>query len=149
MSLRIQPRSRSMAAVSGPTTSIRAGTANAAPPADAGDSWLTRLVKMVPAEAIGLYGTALPHVEKGRYGLQAAAVMALVVALVIRYAATNERGKRPQIVPLVYASISFGLWLSTLPEGQSPISVHEDFLYVPTLLTLAWVMVAPLLYKGT
>lgn len=124
------------------------------------DEWGSRLVKLMPSEALGLYGAAVAMIkqtqETGGFdrsiALIIAAVASALLILVIRYKATQDptTGQGPQYKAIGLALASFMIWLAALAatgEELSPLSGMVGVAYAP-LVAMIWVFFVPLLYKG-
>ena len=120
--------------------------ANLAPPAD---KWNERIVKLIPAEALGLYGTGsaiVPDTEK--YGMYFLTVACIAVTVLFRYKATQSAMGKPQIIAIAISVISFLLWLLAFSNSIGPFELKECQQYWGALLALTWGVFVPALYKG-
>lgn len=153
MSLRIHNASESFA----PTRNDHKNAALALMATDkSGDDWGTRLAKLIPAEALGLYGSVTALVPKISDQFPASSrtvtlwVLALVCILfsaVIRWKATAEGGK-PQIPAIAIAIISFLIWLLALGAPNSPIVLPDGYTFVGPVVALLWATIASYFYHG-
>ena len=125
-----------------------------------GDDWGTRIAKLIPAEALGLYGTAIGLVSSMKGSRDSTDPLALIVIalaccgliVIIRYRATRhpETGA-PQPVAIAVALISFAIWLWALgasERGISPIPSDPDRPWPAPLVALLWGTFVPYFYKG-
>lgn len=113
-----------------------------------GDDWSSRLVKLLPAEALSMYGAGQALVPAGK--TEALFVLALFCILFtgwLRFNATREENKQAQYGAIAIAIFSFVLWLLTLPAPAGPIDLGEHK-YIAALAALVWTTVLPSLYKG-
>jgi hypothetical protein len=111
--------------------------------------YLDRLMKMIPAEVVGLYliGTGLIP-DQQKLADVVWFLVCLVAVLVIRTYGTSDRVKRepPQPIPIGVAMVAFVIWVYTIggPFKAFGLSVP----YVGSLLVLAWSFFVPFIYKG-
>lgn len=107
------------------------------------------MAKLIPAEALGLYGAGMSLVAGDRNNLSkwilAAACLAFAGAL--RWVATKGSRGTTQWLAVGIAIVSFALWLAALPAGSSPISLGEHA-KIAGLLALICATVVPVFYKG-
>ena len=122
-------------------------------PAGEGDEWGTRIAKLIPAEALGLYGSAVALVPAT--AASRGAILWVIVAIcclltiIIRYRATRDATTRePQILAIGIAVVSFVIWLTALGAPVSPIMLPKDLAFVGPLAALLWGTMVPYLYTG-
>lgn len=124
----------------------------------AGDEWSTRIAKLIPAEALGLYGSAVALVPDTPYRTAALwVIVAVCVALtaIVRYRATRDplTGK-PQITAIGIALVSFLIWLAALGGTASgamtvsPIVLPAGLGFAGSLAALLWGTMVPYFYEG-
>lgn len=132
--------------------------------ADDYDSYLLRLSKLIPPEALGLYlvgsGTLVQsHAPRLAYDVLLAA--AVILAIVVRIKTTSLTSPRhsPQWGAIIVASISLLIYVYALPNGipdsadSSKIVLCWPFPpawkinYVGSLLVLVWTAFVPFLYN--
>ncbi len=119
-----------------------------------GDDYGSRIAKLIPAEALGLYGSAValvnsPNEAAERAALWVIVLVCCVLTVVIRYRATLDPAtKRPQWKAIIIALVSFLLWLTALGPRTSPIPVRDDFKFAGALAALLWGTMVPYFYKG-
>jgi hypothetical protein len=116
---------------------------------EVGDGYSTRIAKLIPAEALGLYGAGqaiipVEHVD-GRIVL---ALASGVLTAVIRYQATKDEAGNPQWKAIIVAIISFILWVLTLRPPVGIVDLEDNGFYV-TLAALIWGVFVPYIYKGS
>jgi hypothetical protein len=85
------------------------------PPMD--DGYMSRLVKLVPAEAIGPFPFLLESAKNvpmpdgsGRFPVYFVAWTLLLIVIVLRYKATSEPGRGPQWGGVLIAAVAFFIW---------------------------------------
>lgn len=123
-----------------------AGAALDVAPARPADDWSSRLAKLIPAEAMALYGAGIP-LAKGVAPLWILAIAALFVAGAVRFIATKSATGTPQWPAIGIALVSFTLWLFALPQGATPFD-KVSLSASAGLLALIWTSVVPIFYKG-
>lgn len=124
------------------------------------DEWSTRIAKLVPAEALGLYGSAVALVPETPYRMAALWVIVLVcggLAGIVRYRATRDplTGK-PQVAAIGIALVSFLIWLVALGGSEpapgslavSPIVLPAGLGFAGSLAALLWGTMVPYFYTG-
>lgn len=126
-----------------------------------GDEWSTRIAKLVPAEALGLYGSAVALVPATPHRIAALWVIVVVcagLAGIVRYRATRDplTGK-PQVAAIAIALISFLIWLVALGGTASadagslaisPILLPAGLGFAGSLAALLWGTMVPYFYLG-
>jgi hypothetical protein len=116
--------------------------------ASAGDSWTEKLAKLMPGEALGLYGAGSSMIPGSHDEvLWALAGGCLAFCAALRFVATRGADGRPQWAAILIASVSFVLWLVALGPPGSPIDLG-GYGYVGGLAALVWATVLPAFYKG-
>jgi len=124
------------------------GKTTAAPARTEGDDWSSRLVKLLPAEALSMYGAGQALVPSGK--TESLFVLALICILFtgwLRFNATRQENKPAQYGAIAISIFSFVLWLLTLPPPAGPVDLGEHK-YIAALAALVWTTVLPSLYKG-
>ncbi|MBO9575337.1 MAG: hypothetical protein J7494_06355 [Sphingobium sp.] len=149
MSLRVERRI--------PPTRPMNGEEGIEDPGQEGDDWSARIVKLIPAEALGLYGSAVGLIASFAEGEKQAAlwlvtaVCALIVVMV-RLRATQDKttGRGPQIKAIGIALISFVIWLAALAATGAQISPFTSIphIAIAPLAALLWGTVVPYFYQG-
>ena len=118
--------------------------------AQAFQSYLDRLLKMIPAEVVALYlvGSGVIPAGESPAWLLAWSLVCLLGVVVIRAYGTADRarGKGPQWAAVLIATISFVIWLYSLGGPFKPYGVYKPFL--GSLLILAWTFFVPIFYHG-
>lgn len=148
MTLRIEKHAKvSSGGVMPESTRARAAQAE-------GDDWGSRIAKLVPAEALGLYGSAAalvtaPPGSTRTISLSVIALIAAGFAIFIRYRSTYDPAtKAPQWSAIGISLVSFFLWLLALGTPTSPIGMPADLSFVAPVAALIWGTLLPHLYKG-
>lgn len=115
---------------------------------DGQDNWSSRLAKLIPAEALGLYGAGQAIVPADRSdGLWVLAACSLVLAAILRWRATRDATGKPQYGAVCIALVSFVLWIMALKPPSGPIDLGVNAFYA-SLGALTWGTVLPIVYKG-
>lgn len=127
-----------------------------AQPADNADGWATRLAKLMPAEALGLYGAASSLIPAVSLDVTASArnvvlwilaLVCLVFSAAIRLRATEQGGK-PQVTAVAIASISFVIWLTALGPPNSPVQLPNGYAFIGPLIAVVWATIISYFYRG-
>lgn len=127
------------------TLRIQNGSGSEAEP---GDTWATRLAKLIPGEALALYGagqTIVPDDQPD--GLWILAAGCLVLIGILRWKGTQLPHSRPQLTAVLIAMVSFGLWIAALQPPAGPIDLGDQA-WLAALGALLWATIIPLIYKG-
>jgi hypothetical protein len=117
------------------------------------DPYMSRLVKLVPAEAIGPFPFLMDTAERlqptaagARVGVYFVAWILLLVVIVVRWRATSEGGKGAQWGAVLIAAVAFFIWVHVMRGdfgfelllGGAPIIGADGVTRAPdTLGTLA------------
>lgn len=117
-------------------------------PADI-QSYLDRLLKMIPAEVIGLYLVGSGIIPTGqKIALVIWAVVCLIAVVVVRTYGTYDPTKKNPIdwVHVAISSVAFLIWVYTI---GGPFSAYNLTIpWVGSLLVLVWTFFVPIFYKG-
>lgn len=140
---------------------VPASKLESAAPSEPSDDWSTRIAKLIPAEALGLYGTAVSMVHETPYRMAALWIIAIFcVALIflIRSRATRDpRTGKPQYRAVWIAILSFVIWLVALGSATgtqagalavSPIPTLTGLEFAGPLAALLWGTIIPYIYTG-
>lgn len=102
-----------------PPGEIRRSPGGAPVPMD--DSYMSRLVKLVPAEAIGPFPFLMDYAYKvaptdgsPRYSVYFVAWILLLIVVVLRIRATTEPGAGPQWGAVLIAAVAFFIWVHVM-----------------------------------
>jgi hypothetical protein len=119
------------------------------------DGWATRLAKLIPAEALGLYGAAagvlplMPDNTTLRLVLLIIlACICLAVSIIIRYKSTSLATGSPQVWAIIISAGSFVIWLMALGVPNSPIPIPQNLAFIPTLIAVVWTTLIGFFYRG-
>ena len=126
--LRLYAADRSAAVVGQPTGPI--------------DPWLTRLVKLVPAEIVAVYLAGRPLAQENYAGLWP--VACLVLTIVVRAWGTGDR-RGPQWLSVVVSAVSFVLWVYA--TGGHFLTFDVD-VNLAALAVLFWTTLVPVFWRG-
>ncbi|OGP53538.1 MAG: hypothetical protein A2Y65_12000 [Deltaproteobacteria bacterium RBG_13_52_11] len=113
-------------------------------------SYMERLVKLIPAEVVGLYLVGqgiIPQNEKAAIVVWSIVCLGLVV--LVRSQATGDRANNisPQWIAVGVSTISFVIWVYNMP---GPFQVYQLAIpYMGSLAVLVWTFIVPYLYKGS
>ena len=111
--------------------------------------YLDRLLKMIPAEVIGLYlvgSGVIPHDQTA--GLAIWAVVCLIGLFAVRIYGTSDPAASlpPDWTHIIISAVAFVIWVYSL---GGPF--QDAGLYVPwigSLAILAWTFFVPIFYQG-
>ncbi len=140
------------------------------------DGYMSRLVKLVPAEAIGPFPFLLESakgVQMGgdaRWPIYFVAWVLLIVVIVLRIRATSEPGRGPQWAAVLISSVAFFIWAHVMggdfgfellfnQKGVGPDGISrstgavagssEQFkTFAANVALMAWTTLAPVVYRG-
>ncbi len=94
-------------------------SAGGSPPMD--DGYMSRLVKLVPAEAVGPfpflmdYARQVPMPEGGpRWSIYFVAWVLMIIVIVLRVRTTSEPGRGPQWGAVLIAAVAFFIWVHVM-----------------------------------
>lgn len=120
--------------------------------------YLDRLIRLIPAEVVGLYLAGRAAIEAAYPQIDAAAgegviwlawtLFCFASVFLVRAWATSDRsaGVGPQWGAVLIAAASFLVWVYSLGDGFSRWGLWSPLL--ASLMLLAWSFVVPFLYKG-
>lgn len=102
-----------------PPGEVRRGPGGAPMPMD--DGYMSRLVKLVPAEAVGPFPFLMDYASKltpadggPRLAVYFVAWVLLVMVIVLRMKATSEPGRGPQWGAVLVAGVAFFIWVHVM-----------------------------------
>lgn len=116
--------------------------ARAGPPVGAIDPWLTRLVKLVPAEVVAVYLAGRPLAQ----GVLETAwpFVALALVVIVRGWGTADR-RGPQWISVAVSAVSFVLWVLATGGRFGALGLDAN---VAGLAVLVWTTLVPVLWRG-
>ena len=106
------------------------------------DPWLTRLVKLVPAEIVAVYLAGRPLAQERYAGLWP--VACLVLTILVRAFGTSDR-RGPQWLTVVVSAVSFVLWVYATGGHFLTYSVDVN---LAALAVLFWTTLVPVFWRG-
>lgn len=125
------------------------------------DTYMSRMSKLVPGEALAAYPLFLntvPRVENSRpwQAVLMVTVVVLIVVVVLRWSATKSVEGKAQWPAVILSAVSFLIWVAVMgPDlGFTGLSVMSLAVLgvppeLPSALTLfAWTAIAPAIYTG-
>ena len=122
------------------------------------DTYMTRMTKLVPAEAITFYPVVLSPLPSPRPWQMVVLVAAvvLIVVVVLRWSATRGPDGKAQWPAVFLSAISFVIWVFVLGANTDFAQISDLTKYVPwlrtdmlsSLLLFAWTAIAPMIYTG-
>lgn len=111
--------------------------------------YLSRLLKMIPAEVLGVYTIGAGFIPKTEKMVEAIwALICLVLVVVVRLYGTADpaAGQGPQKVPVAVAAVAFVIWVYNLGGPFATYGLHVP--YIGSLAVLLWSFLIPIFYKG-
>ena len=119
------------------------------------DGWATRLAKLIPAEALGVYGAAvglLPGLE-GKDTIRLIILIVITLAclailIAVRVKSTAQNADGPQIVGIIISCVAFLIWTATLGPTSSPFPIPKDFGFIVSLVGMLYVALVGVFYRG-
>ncbi len=130
------------------TSALRIEKAPAAGP-DTFPGYLDRLVKLIPAEVVGLYLVGVGVIPAGQnVGMAAWAGICFLAVILVRALATRDpaRNLGPQWVAVMVSAVAFAVWSYTM--GGPFVAYHLYIGWIGALAVLLWTFVVPFFYKG-
>ena len=119
------------------------------------DGWATRLAKLIPAEALGVYGAALgllPGLEDNTTVrlvlLIIISVACLAILIAVRIKSTAQNADGPQPLGIAISCVAFLIWTATLGPTSSPFPIPKDFGFVVSLIGMLYVALVGVFYRG-
>jgi hypothetical protein len=113
------------------------------------DTYLSRLIKLIPSEVFALYmvGRGILPPSEGKLWLLWT-LIGLVAVIVVRSKATSNPEKRlgPQWKAVVISCVSYLIWLYSLGDVFAIYGL--SFPYVGSLFVLSWTFFVPYFYEG-
>jgi hypothetical protein len=106
------------------------------------DSWLTRLVKLVPAEIVAVYLAGRP-LAAARFE-HTWPVACLILTIIVRAFGTND-GRGPQWLSIAISAVSFVIWVYATGGQFLTIQVDTN---VAALAVLVWTTLVPAIWRG-
>jgi hypothetical protein len=113
-------------------------------------SYMERLVKLIPAEVVGLYLVGqgiIPPDQK--IAIVVWSIVCLGLVVLVRAKTTGDRTNSisPQWGAIAVSTISFIIWVYTMP---GPFQAYQLAIpYLGSLAVLVWTFVVPFLYQGS
>ena len=111
-------------------------------PAGPIDPWLTRVVKLVPAEIVAVYLAGRPLAQERYAGLWP--VACLVLTILVRAFGTSDR-RGPQWLTVLVSAVSFVLWVYA--TGGHFLTYDVD-VNLAALGVLFWTTLVPVFWRG-
>ena len=123
------------------------------------DTYMTRMTKLVPAEAITSYPLILNTVPSPRpwQAVLVVAAVVLIVVVVLRWSATKGPDGKAQWPAVILSAISFVIWVFVIGANSPDFAAFGDFSkwtpglppqLLSSLALFAWTAIAPALYSG-
>ncbi len=129
---------------------IEKGVAGAGERSAGFQTYLDRLIRLIPAEVVGLYlvGVGVIPANKGIGSAVWTGVCFLVVILV-RAMATRDPSQSlgPQWVAVAVSAVSFAIWAYTM--GGPFVTYHIYVGWIGAIAVLLWTFGVPYFYKGS
>ena len=113
------------------------------------DSYLSRVVKLIPGEVMGLYTMAENIIpEDQTIGLVVITLFCAVSVVIIRANLTKDQKtkKSPQWIAVMVSLISFLIWVYCISSLSKTIGIYQQ--WVGTITMACWSFIIPWIYKG-
>jgi len=130
------------------STSVASYSSSAAA-GDSFDSYLDRLLKMIPGEVISLYVVGSGFIPEDEAGaLIAWTLMCIAAVVLLRVYGTADRvlDQPPDWVHVVISSVAFLVFVYSMGGPFKALGVHIP--YMGPLLVVAWTFFLPFVYRG-
>lgn len=127
--------------------------------------YLDRLLKLIPAEVIGIYlvgSSMIPKVAQDQlkpgktddvriWGIGIWAIICLVLVIITRIVTTRDTSERvsPEWRSVWISAIAFVLWVYTMGGPFAEFDFYKRFAFIGPLSVMVWSYLIPLFYKGT
>lgn len=125
-------------------------TATATSTTNSVNVYLEKLIKMIPAEVVGLYlvGSGVIPAGQGAY-LLGWTLFCLIAVVAVRALGTRDvdAKKSPQWAAVAISTVAFLIWIYSI-GGAFQIYLGKGYQpFLGSLLVLAWTFVVPLFYN--
>ena len=113
------------------------------------DTYLSRLVKLIPAEVISLYLVGEGFIPpKERVILLAWTLVGIVAVVVVRSRTTSDTAANENVQwsAVAVSAVSYLIWVYSMGGVFALYGLH--IAYVGSLLVLAWTFFMPYVYRG-
>lgn len=114
------------------------------------NSYLERLMKMIPSEVLSLYlvgSGVIPQTDRIVLVLWSVICLVGVVCIRVYGTADFQRKLPPQWKAVAISAIAFIIWIYSLGGPFAAYNLHIP--YVGSLLVLVWTFFVPIFYKGS
>jgi hypothetical protein len=112
--------------------------------------YFERLMKMIPAEVVGLYIVGNGLIPKERPVVLAAwTALGLFGVVAIRAWGTSDKDRKlgPQWPAVAISSVAYVIWVYSMGGAFAAYGIAEP--YLGSLLVLGWTFFVPIFYKGS
>lgn len=128
-----------------------------APPETPGQTYIERLIRLLPADAVGFFltGAGIIQASKDLPDTKTAliiwAVIGLMAVIAFRILGTGDSPQDPnekkkvQWPVVAISAVSYGIWLYSLGD-KSPFPHPNET--IASLVILTWTVFIPIVYKG-
>jgi hypothetical protein len=111
--------------------------------------YLERLLKMIPAEVVGLYVIGNGFIPQDKaLGSALWCVFCFLMVFVVRVYGTRDpkQKKRAQPIPVLVSAVAFVIWVYSLGGPFTKYNIYYPS--VGSLAVLVWSFLIPIFYKG-
>ncbi|HLG41681.1 MAG TPA: hypothetical protein VI461_18520 [Chitinophagaceae bacterium] len=111
--------------------------------------YLSRLLKMIPGEIVGLYmiGNGIIPSTNSIFQFIWIVICTILIVVIRIYGTSDQEEKLPaQPVPVAIATIAFVIWVYWLGGPFITYKLHVSWL--SSILVLLWSFIIPYFYKG-
>jgi uncharacterized membrane protein len=113
-------------------------------------TYLDRLIKLIPAEVVGVYLVGVGVIPAGQdIGSAAWTGVCFLVVILVRAKATRDSAQNlgPQWVAVAVSAVSFAIWAYTM--GGPFVTYHLYVGWIGALAVLLWTFGVPYFYRGS
>jgi glucan phosphoethanolaminetransferase (alkaline phosphatase superfamily) len=114
-------------------------------PAEKGDQYLGRLVKLIPSEVLAVY---LTFKEAAASWLGIFAIICLGLVLLVRLVYTKDAEKLPQFGAVIVAAVSFIIWVYATGGYFLHLKLPEAYPGIISVVVALWTFMVPYFYRG-
>jgi peptidoglycan/LPS O-acetylase OafA/YrhL len=146
---------KAQAAQADAVSAIKAKGLSPADTPDPGQSYLVRLLRLIPAEIVAFHTTLVPLINKEMADdlcVGHSSLIVLAMALLIGLRAQLTRGQNPRTGPqwiaVAVSAVAYGLWAWHTNTGPFICISAQVYPVISLMVIAAYVIAVPWIYKG-